>query len=84
MDELIEYKIHPIKAFRIAHDLTQKRLAELIGIKSPEPIMSVEKGRRGCSPKIAEGIERVSKGKLKKEVLVFLDPAEFNRDNPFS
>jgi DNA-binding XRE family transcriptional regulator len=81
MKKLIEYKIHPLKVFRITHDLTQKELAKMVGVNSPEPIISIERGRRWIPHDLAEKIEEISGGKLKKEVLAFLDPAEFNRDN---
>lgn len=77
---LVKKKLHPIKAFRVEYQLTQKELADLIGYKDGQAIGLVERGINPCSRRLANAMEKVSKGKLKAKRLLVLDPAQFKEN----
>lgn len=57
-----------IKKYRRTHGLSQKQLAELVGV-TQGCITHLESGRRNASPKLAVQFEARTKGKIKRASL---------------
>lgn len=61
--------MHPLKAFRRKHNLTQLQVIELFGI-SQSFISDIERGKRNVSTDIAKKIEKATNGEIKAEWLL--------------
>ena len=64
--------VHPLVVYREAEDLTQARLADLIGA-SQSFISDMETGRRWPSRALARRIETATGGRVKAEALLLFE-----------
>lgn len=69
--------MHPLKAFRQKHSLTQLQTASLLGI-SQSFLSDIERGKRSVSVNIAKQIEQSTNGEIKAEWLLI--PEKYKKE----
>lgn len=66
-------QVHPITAFKRAHELTNLAFADLVGV-SWRQIRRIEAGELEVTARVAKKVERGTKGKLSAAELLGLAP----------